>query len=45
MNEEEVVLLHYKQDRAGVPHGRISMVKESIRSIVPIFYTRRMHRE
>ena len=43
--EEEIVPLYYSRDRGGVPHGWIRMVKESIRSIVPVFCTRRMLKE
>ena len=40
--EDEIVPLYYSRDRNGVPHGWMSMVKESIRSIVPVFSARRM---
>ena len=40
--EEKVVPLYYNRDRKGIPHGWIQMVKESIRSITPVFNTRRM---
>jgi starch phosphorylase len=40
--EEKIVPLYYDRDRRGVPHGWIIMVKEAIRSVVPIFCTRRM---
>jgi starch phosphorylase len=43
--EEEIVPLYYARDRRGVPHDWISMVKEAIRSIVPIYNARRMLRE
>jgi glycogen phosphorylase len=43
--EEKIVPLYYKRDIAGIPHEWISMVKESIRSIAPIFNTRRMLKE
>jgi starch phosphorylase len=43
--EEEIVPLYYQQDRNGVPHGWIHMVKEAIGSIVPRFCTRRMLKE
>ncbi len=43
--EEEIVPLYYRRDRAGVPHGWLKMVKESIGSIVPFFCTRRMLKE
>ncbi|MFC2021728.1 alpha-glucan family phosphorylase [Chloroflexota bacterium] len=43
--EEEIVPLYYDRDRSGVPHGWIRMVKEAMRSIIPIFSTRRMLKE
>jgi len=43
--EEEIVPLYYARDRGGVPHGWIRMVKEAMRSIVPVFCTRRMLKE
>ncbi|HEX76644.1 MAG TPA: glycosyltransferase family 1 protein [Dehalococcoidia bacterium] len=43
--EEEVVPLYYTRDRSGVPYGWIRLVKEGIRSIVPIFCMRRMLKE
>jgi starch phosphorylase len=43
--EQEIVPLYYERDRAGVPHGWIRIVKEAIRSVVPIFCTRRMLKE
>jgi len=43
--EEEVVPLYYARDRDGVPHGWIRMIKEAIRSIAPMYSTRRMLKE
>jgi starch phosphorylase len=43
--EEEIIPLYYIRDRDDVPHGWISMVKEAIRSIVPVYCTRRMLKE
>ncbi|MBI2852202.1 MAG: alpha-glucan family phosphorylase [Chloroflexi bacterium] len=43
--EKEVVPLFYKQDRSGIPHGWIGMMKESIASILPFFNSRRMVKE
>jgi starch phosphorylase len=43
--KEEIVPLYYQQDRNGVPHGWVHMVKEAIGSIVPRFCTRRMLKE
>ena len=40
--ENEIVPLYYTHDREGIPHGWIHMVKEAIRSIVPVYNTRRM---
>jgi starch phosphorylase len=40
--EEKIVPLYYERNRKGVPHSWILMVKEAIRSIVPVFCTRRM---
>ena len=43
--EEEIVPLYYDRDRSGVPHGWIRLIKETIRSVVPVFCTRRMLKE
>jgi len=43
--EEEIVPLYYARDRGGVPHGWIRIVKEAIRSIAPVYNTRRMLKE
>jgi starch phosphorylase len=43
--EEEIAPLYYTRGRGGVPHGWIRMVKESIRSVVPVYSTRRMLKE
>lgn len=43
--EEEIVPLYYARDRGDVPHGWIRMVKEAIRSVVPVYNTRRMLKE
>jgi starch phosphorylase len=43
--EKEIVPLYYQQDRNGVPHDWVHMVKEAIGSIVPRFCTRRMLKE
>ncbi len=40
--ENTVAPLYYKSDRAGVPHGWIQMIKESVRSCAPTFSARRM---
>ena len=43
--EEQVVPLYYLRDRAGVPQGWIRIVKEAIRSVAPLFSTKRMLKE
>jgi starch phosphorylase len=43
--KEEIVPLYYQQDRNGVPHDWVHMVKEAIGSIVPRFCTRRVLKE
>ena len=43
--EEEVVPLFYQRDIDGVPRGWVRLMKESIRSIAPVFCTRRMVKE
>jgi len=43
--EDQIVPLYYSRDRDGVPRDWIRLVKESIRSIVPIFCARRMLKE
>ncbi|UCB42773.1 MAG: alpha-glucan family phosphorylase [Dehalococcoidales bacterium] len=43
--EEEIAPLYYTRGRGGVPHGWIRMVKESIRSVVPVYSARRMLKE
>jgi starch phosphorylase len=43
--EDEIAPLYYTRSRGGVPHGWIRMVKEAIRSIVPVYNARRMLKE
>ncbi|MFC2012566.1 alpha-glucan family phosphorylase [Chloroflexota bacterium] len=43
--EEKIIPLYYSQDRYGVPHDWVSLMKESIRSIAPAFSARRMLKE
>ena len=43
--EQEIVPLYYERDRSGVPHGWVQVVKETIRSLVPVFCARRMLKE
>ena len=45
MLEQEVVPLYYNRDRDGVPRGWLNMMRETIRSVVPRFCTRRMVRD
>ena len=40
--EDDVVPRYYDRDARDVPHRWIGLVKEVIRSIVPLFSTRRM---
>jgi glycogen phosphorylase len=40
--EDKVVPLYYDQDRSGVPHGWVTMIKESIVSVMPRFSACRM---
>ena len=43
--ENEVVPLYYKRDADDVPRGWVRMMKEAIRTALPIFCTRRMVKE
>ncbi|NBD36282.1 MAG: alpha-glucan family phosphorylase [Chloroflexi bacterium] len=43
--ENEVVPLYYERDRGDIPHGWVSMMKESIRTVGPQYSTRRMVKE
>ncbi|MBC8511951.1 MAG: alpha-glucan family phosphorylase [Dehalococcoidia bacterium] len=43
--EEKIVPLYYERDISGVPHGWIRVIKEAIRSNVPLFSARRMAKE
>jgi starch phosphorylase len=43
--EQEVVPRFYERDRNGVPHGWTRVVKEAIRSVVPVYCARRMLKE
>ena len=43
--EEKVVPIYYERDINGIPHEWIKIIKESIRSVVPFFNTRRMLKE
>ncbi len=43
--ENEIVPLYYEKDEAGVPHGWIRIMKESMKSTAPAFSSRRMVKE
>lgn len=43
--EDEVVPLYYQRDRDGVPRGWVRMMKAAIRTVGPMFSTRRMVKE
>jgi starch phosphorylase len=43
--EEEVVPLFYRRDTDDVPRGWVQVMKEAIRTVVPVFCTRRMVKE
>ncbi|GAG51755.1 unnamed protein product, partial [marine sediment metagenome] len=43
--EEEVVPLYYQRDQDDVPRGWVEMMKESMRTIAPVFSMRRMLKE
>ncbi|MCP4540774.1 MAG: glycosyltransferase family 1 protein [Chloroflexi bacterium] len=43
--EEQVVPLFYKRDADDVPRGWVQVMKETIRTSVPVFCTRRMVKE
>jgi starch phosphorylase len=43
--EDKIIPLYYERDIYGVPHGWIKLIKESIRSIAPMFSARRMVKE
>jgi starch phosphorylase len=43
--EKEIVPMYYRRDRNGIPHDWTILMKESIRSIVPVYCTRRMLKE
>ena len=43
--EEQIIPLYYDRDLNGVPHGWIKVVKQAIRSCLPLFSSRRMAKE
>jgi starch phosphorylase len=43
--EEKIVPLYYTRDDSGLPRGWINLAKEAIRSVAPVFCSRRMLKE
>jgi glycogen phosphorylase len=43
--EDKVVPLYYQQDRRGIPHGWVRMIKESIYTVMPRFSACRMAKD
>jgi len=43
--EDEILPLFYERDRRGIPRGWAKVVKEAIRTLVPVFCARRMMKE
>jgi starch phosphorylase len=43
--EDKVIPLYYDRDIKGIPHGWTQLIKEAIRSNVPLFSARRMAKE
>lgn len=43
--EEQIIPLYYDRDTRGIPGGWTDVMKSSIRSLAPVFNTRRMVRE
>ena len=43
--EEKIIPLFYDRDISGIPHGWMEIIKETIRSNVPLFSARRMVKE
>jgi starch phosphorylase len=43
--EDKIIPLYYERDIYGIPHGWIKVIKETIRSIAPLFSARRMVKE
>jgi len=43
--EEKIIPLYYERDIYGIPHGWIKLIKETIRSIAPVFNACRMAKE
>ena len=43
--EKEIIPLYYSTSLDGIPHRWVQMMKESIKSIAPVFSSRRMVKE
>ena len=43
--ESDIAPLYYKQSMDGIPHGWVAMMKESMKTIPPLFSARRMVKE
>jgi len=43
--EEEIIPLYYRRDVGGVPREWIRVIKESMRTLIPVFCARRMMKE
>jgi starch phosphorylase len=43
--EEKIVPLYYDRDRRGIPNNWLTMVKEAISSVTPVYSARRMLKE
>ncbi len=43
--EHDIIPLYYKQDKQGIPHEWIQVMKNSIQSVIPVFNTHRMLKE
>ena len=43
--ENELVPMFYDRDARGIPHRWVQVVKQSIRTVLPQFSTRRMVKE
>ncbi|MDG6251350.1 MAG: alpha-glucan phosphorylase, partial [Methanocalculus sp.] len=43
--ESDIAPLYYTQSMDGIPHGWVAMMKESMKTIPPVFSARRMVKE
>ena len=43
--EKEIVPLYYQRSRDGIPHGWVSVMRQSIKTVAPYFSARRMVKE